>query len=143
MTSTKLEENVYGELKESWKIHCKANGMEEIPNPNNILSLEIVDFLTRKIESYLLRNLNDEPCQHHKLHWHAQAVQFYRLANIIPLATKQDLAAIACKRTRIKDFNPLLSSRAQDRVHNSVLLWLELCVLATKIKDLLSFPSDI
>ena len=145
LNGTRLEKNVYGELQESWKLHCEVEGLTTVLKSNTIFMLADLNISVQsslnQIETYLLGSLNNAPCQCHS-HWHAQALQLYRLTDIVPLVTKQDMSLIACNPTRMKEFNPLLSPRAQEMVHDSILLWLELCVLATKIKFLLSFASD-
>ena len=143
---TALEIEVYGELKKSWKLHCKELNLKpELTNENNMGFLlssakETTLSLIVKLERYLKNVFALLPNHQHHM-YHAQAISFFRVVDIVPSATKRDLSAMACSFSKMKEFNSLLSPDAQNIVHSSILLWLELCVLDDKLKYLLSIKT--
>ena len=145
---TNLENAVYSELKESWSLHCKEEGFHVKVRVNDLMPLlgkirYDVSKAQADIFKYILRSLGHSDSTGRSTHWHAQAIQFFRIVNIIPNATHRDIASMACHPMRMRKFNPLLSAEAIETLRTSIIHWLELCVLEDKCNCLLSFKGDV
>ncbi len=144
---TPLEQQIFGELEKSWKLYNQKKKVVLKPEVfRTVYKLkDLIAHSLEIIEEYLNVALNGDPNSQRgsPVHCRTRALQFLRLVDIIPLATRHDMMTIACHRAQIKNFNPLLSPRAQEKIFNAILLWLELCVESDKIDYLLSFdPSS-
>lgn len=132
----KLEHDMTKELQDSWDAHC--NAPRKIILTQNICiyyeRYHHVFALRRLVEEYLLRALNTIP--EGTRHWHDIGHDLLRIANTVPTASLSDLAKLACSPDRMKEFNPMLSLRAQGYMFTGLVTWLRLCVLEDKLSRL-------
>eukprot|EP00979_Chaetoceros_neogracilis_P004738 scaffold823_cov145-Chaetoceros_neogracile.AAC.3 len=138
--NTDLEKAVYGELQESWNMHCEEMKSDVNPVENIIAAIKHIEKSAASalstIEKYILNALtHHDPSQSHL---HSRAMDYLKLINVIPTATKHEIAALACDSSKIIDYNPLLSKTSTEIVRQAVIIWLELCVLQDKFSFLLS-----
>ena len=141
-TDTDLDKAVYGELAESWKLHCEESDVHislEFEIIESIQKIEkIVTSALSTVEVYLLDSLTRFPS---KNNWHAPALEYLRLSNAIPTVTKREIVALACDFSKVSEYNPLLSKTSMERIHQAVIIWLELCVFQDKCHFLLNTAS--
>ena len=142
--NTDLEEIVYRELKESWKLHCQESITLVNPAENSITSIDgikkSVALALSTVEKYIFDVLaHQNPTENH---WHAGALSYLRLINVIPTATKLEIVALACNSSKVTEYNPLLSQTSIGRTRQAVIIWLELCVLQDKLSFLLNLGHD-
>eukprot|EP00979_Chaetoceros_neogracilis_P009353 scaffold2117_cov245-Chaetoceros_neogracile.AAC.1 len=141
--NTDLEKAVYGELQESWNMHCEERKSNVNPVENIIAAIQHIEKSAASalstMEKYILDALtHHDPSQSHL---HARAMDYLRLINVIPTATKHEIAALACDSSKITNYNPLLSKTSTEIIGQAVIIWLELCVLQDKFSFLLSSNS--
>ena len=145
--STNLEKTVSSELENSWRLHClEESSTTVLVDDTQSLLQHIqgeVKVASESIFEYIIGALGYSMNPDKSINWHAQAIQFFRLIHVIPLATKRDVASLACNPSRIREFNPLLSENSIEKVKSAIICWLELCVLEDKCDFLLAFKVNI
>jgi len=142
--NTDLEKVVYGELKKSWKLHCEERGININPVENTIASIQKIGWSVALTLSTTKKYIFDALTHQHPImnHWHARALDYLRLINVIPTATEREIVALACDFPKVTEYNPLLSKTSVKRIRQAVIMWLELCVLQDKLSFLLSLGSS-
>ena len=139
LTDTDLDKAVYGELAQSWKLHCQESDVHlslELDTLESIQKIEkIVTSVLSTVEGYLLDSLTRVSS---KSNWHSQALEYLKLCNVIPTVTKREIVALACDFSKVSEYNPLLSQTSMERIHQGVIMWLELCVYQDKCLFLLN-----
>eukprot|EP00957_Ditylum_brightwellii_P108057 8243985-Ditylum_brightwellii.AAC.1 len=90
LNTTEIGQSLYSELQKSWNLHCTIGGLKTEMKSNTIAVLrrlkKDVHLYIKLVEEYVFGCLNKA----------SQALQFYHLADIVPLVTKQDMSSIAC-----------------------------------------------
>jgi hypothetical protein len=62
---------------------------------------------------------------------------------LAPQANPLDLLSVAWQPAKLLDFNPFLSDGACKRLHEAVLVWLQLCVLEDRLKRLEKLVQEV
>ena len=144
---TNLEKDAYKELQDSWNLHCKEECFQVVFKDEIMDSMRTIRDNVREAEQlvleYIFRSLGHSGGNGRSTRWHAKAIQFFRIMNMIPNTTKRDIASMACYPMRMREFNPLLSTESIGTLRTSIIHWLELCVLEDKCTFLLSFKGDV
>ena len=144
--NTNLEKTVYGELQQSWKLHCQESDIHMNPVESITASIQRIDssvtLALSIIEKYIFDALIHQDPTRTQSHWHAGALGYLRLINIIPTATKREIVALACDPSKATEYNPLLSQTSIERIRQAVIMWLQLCVLQDKFSFLLNLGSS-
>ena len=83
-----------------------------------------------QVEDYLLEHVSSIPGT---LGPPATTFRLMRSAGLAPTASLLDLMSAAWQPARILEFNPFLSKAACERLHEGVLVWLQLCVLEDRL----------
>jgi hypothetical protein len=140
--NTPLEHHTYDELLSSWSLYCEtkrsgARFTDQFKSNKNscITSIQSkISKVLKSTENHLFTILSGDNFKNDCKH----GLSFKRLANIVPTATKSDLARCACFPAYVKNFNPTLCEASREEVVKTIITWLELCVLEDKVKALKS-----
>eukprot|EP00899_Mesostigma_viride_P005241 jgi/Mesvir1/14718/Mv05368-RA.1 len=145
--SSVLDRKMHNELRASWEQHHGAPEVTlqaTVRPPSQSMDRYFQAELARVakdracVEQYLLEALQDMPSYSG---WHAPAARMLASASILPAVTLQDMARMACAPSLIAQWNPFLSHKAKEVVHESILVWLQLCVLEDKMARLLAHAT--
>ncbi len=90
------------------------------------------------LEAFIARFLCHVP---HASGCHAAAFRLARLAGAVPRPGPLDLVPAAWDPHQLARLNPFLSGAAQAKLHDGVLLWLQLCVLEDRLGRLVALAG--
>ena len=85
---------------------------------------------------------NDSPTALTSVSWHVPAFRLKRNVNLVPIPSISDLAKLAFAPDGLQAFNPFLSERASQVIHDGTFQWLQLCVLEDKVHRMLDLAKN-
>ena len=94
----------------------------------------------QQVEDYLLEHVSSIPCT---LGFPATTFRLMRSAGLAPTASLLDLMSAAWQPAKLLEFNPFLSGTACERLHEGVLVWLQLCVLEDRLGRLKKLVQEV
>ncbi|KAL3804145.1 hypothetical protein HJC23_013664 [Cyclotella cryptica] len=143
--ASKLEADMMNELKESWDAY-QGSISHHIPRTSvNLDEAKTVQSdiikMRQSVEMHALNALN-EVSSNECHHWHNNAHEILRIVGLVPTGTILDLAKIAIDHSLIKLFNPMINDESCERLVESILVWLQLCVHEDKFKRIMTLHDS-
>lgn len=145
LSSTSIGQVMTSELEASWEAYHSIPAARLACNITEIVVgisklWEDVKYSRETLQNFILNSTMHIPKDVilTSSGWHGPAFRLFKLSNLVPTVGLSDLLPLALNTAVFQDFNPFLSAKACDCLQDSVLLWLQLCVLEDKLGRLAS-----
>eukprot|EP00878_Enallax_costatus_P005957 GHUV01006249.1.p1 GENE.GHUV01006249.1~~GHUV01006249.1.p1 ORF type:complete len:2036 (+),score=737.34 GHUV01006249.1:1069-7176(+) len=135
-SSTPLESMMHAELQQSWEAHHSTSTPTAIaPIAATVISSMQVNVSKKRqeIQGYLAHHISYTS---QAAGAPAAAFRLLQLSSSVASASLLDLMCCAWQPHMLPELNPFLSGSACSRLHEGVLVWLQLCVLEDKLARL-------